>query len=109
MKRIVASLLAGALALSLVACGGSDSSSAPASTAGSASTGSASAATELSGAVTTGGSTSVESVIGILTEAFKEIQRMWTLLTTPPALAPASPVQRGHAGYRPFQPRAEGR
>ena len=33
-----------------------------------------SAATELSGAVTTGGSTSVESVIGILTEAFKEIQ-----------------------------------
>ena len=70
MKRIVASLLAGALALSLVACGGSDSSSAPASTAGSASTGSASAATELSGAVTTGGSTSVESVIGILTEAF---------------------------------------
>ena len=74
MKRIVASLLAGALALSLVACGGSDSSSAPASTAGSARTGSASAATELSGAVTTGGSTSVESVIGILTEAFKEIQ-----------------------------------
>ena len=74
MKRIVASLLAGALALSLVACGGSDSSSAPGSTAGSASTGSASAATELSGAVTTGGSTSVESVIGILTEAFKEIQ-----------------------------------
>lgn len=74
MKRIVASLLAGALALSLVACGGSDSSSAPARTAGSASTGSASAATELSGAVTTGGSTSVESVIGILTEAFKEIQ-----------------------------------
>ena len=74
MKRIVASLLAGALAISLVACGGSDSSSAPASTAGSASTGSASAATELSGAVTTGGSTSVESVIGILTEAFKEIQ-----------------------------------
>ena len=74
MKRIVASLLAGALALSLVACGGSDSSSAPASTAGSASTGSASAATELSGAVTTGGSTSVESVIGILTEAFTEIQ-----------------------------------
>ena len=74
MKRIVASLLAGALALSLVACGGSDSSSAPASTDGSASTGSASAATELSGAVTTGGSTSVESVIGILTEAFKEIQ-----------------------------------
>ncbi|MFQ9901206.1 MAG: phosphate ABC transporter substrate-binding protein [Ruthenibacterium sp.] len=74
MKRIVASLLAGALALSLVACGGSDSSSAPASTAGSASTGSASAATELSGVVTTGGSTSVESVIGILTEAFKEIQ-----------------------------------
>ena len=74
MKRIVASLLAGALALSLVACGGSDSSSAPASTAGSASTGSASAATELSGAVTTGGSTSLESVIGILTEAFKEIQ-----------------------------------
>ena len=74
MKRIVVSLLAGALALSLVACGGSDSSSAPASTAGSASTGSASAATELSGAVTTGGSTSVESVIGILTEAFKEIQ-----------------------------------
>lgn len=74
MKRIVASLLAGALALSLVACGDSDSSSAPASTAGSASTGSASAATELSGAVTTGGSTSVESVIGILTEAFKEIQ-----------------------------------
>ena len=74
MKRIVAALLAGALALSLVACGGSDSSSAPASTAGSASTGSASAATELSGAVTTGGSTSVESVIGILTEAFKEIQ-----------------------------------
>ena len=62
------------MALSLVACGGSDSSSAPASTAGSASTGSASAATELSGAVTTGGSTSVESVIGILTEAFKEIQ-----------------------------------
>ena len=75
MKRITASLLAGALALSLVACGGTPASSAAGSASTPASSGAASsAASALSGAVTTGGSTSVESVIGILTEAFREVQ-----------------------------------
>ena len=75
MKRITASLLAGALALSLVACGGTPASSSAGQAGTPASSGSASsAASALSGAVTTGGSTSVEGVIGILTEAFREVQ-----------------------------------
>ena len=75
MKRITASLLAGALALALVACGGTPASSSAGQAGTPASSGAASsAASALSGAVTTGGSTSVEGVIGILTEAFREVQ-----------------------------------
>ena len=71
-------MLAGILALSMVACGGSSSSSAAASEP-AASTPASSAAetssseatgTELSGSVSTNGSTSMENVIGILSEQF---------------------------------------
>lgn len=74
MKRIVASLLAGALALTLVACGSTPSSTVDQSSTSASATQGSSEGTALSGKVTTGGSTSVESVIGILTEAFKEAQ-----------------------------------
>ena len=74
----MATMLAGILALSMVACGGSSSSSAAASEP-AASTPASSAAetssseatgTELSGSVSTNGSTSMENVIGILSEQF---------------------------------------
>lgn len=78
MRKIMATMLAGILALSMVACGGSSSSSAAASEP-AASTPASSAAetssseatgTELSGSVSTNGSTSMENVIGILSEQF---------------------------------------
>ncbi len=74
MKRIVAFLLAGALALTLVACGSTPSSTAEQGSTSASEAQGSSEGTALSGKVTTGGSTSVESVIGILTEAFKEAQ-----------------------------------
>ena len=74
MKRIVAFLLAGALALTLVACGSTPSSTAEQGSTSASEAQGSSEGTALSGKVTTGGSTSVESVIGILTEAFTEAQ-----------------------------------
>ena len=49
------------------------------------------AAEDLSGAIATGGSTSVEDVIGSLSEAFMEEYRMWILHMIPTEAAPASP------------------
>lgn len=78
MKKLISAVLAGSMAVSLAACGGSaDSSStaaAPAATDAPAasSTATAAAASDLSGKVTTGGSTSMEKVIGALQEAFME-------------------------------------
>ena len=63
MKRFMAMAIACVMAAGLVACGGSEST-ATTSTAGSTA--------DLSGAVATGGSTSVEKVIGALSEAFME-------------------------------------
>ena len=79
MKKIVSVLCAGAMmALCLTGCGGSASSSSAAassSTAASSSSAAASASTEaLSGTVATGGSTSMESVMAALQEAFLEVQ-----------------------------------
>ena len=75
MKKLFAVILAGALALSLAACGSASSSSAAAPAASapaSAPAASSAAPAALSGKVTTGGSTSVEKVIGALTEAFMQ-------------------------------------
>ena len=110
MKRITASLLAGALALSLVACGGTPASSSAGQAGTPASSDAASsAASALSGAVTTGGSTSVEGVIGILTEAFREVQPDVDVTYDPTGSRRRHHRRlRGHAGHRPFQPRAEG-
>ena len=72
MKKFITLVLALAMALSLVACGSSDSN-----TNDNAENGAASSATEtetgnLSGKVTTGGSTSMQLVMSMLTEAFVE-------------------------------------
>lgn len=66
MKQIGSLALAAVLALSLAACGGASSSE----TASSSPAGSSTAA--LSGKVATGGSTSMEKVIGALSEAFMQ-------------------------------------
>lgn len=76
MKRFMAMAIACVMAAGLVACGGSESTattSTTGSTAGSTTAGTAEESTaDLSGAVATGGSTSVEKVIGALSEAFME-------------------------------------
>lgn len=76
IKRFMAMAIACVMAAGLVACGGSDSTASTASTAGSTTASSAAGSkadtTALSGAVATGGSTSVEKVIGALSEAFME-------------------------------------
>ena len=76
MKRFMAMAIACVMAAGLVACGGSESTATPSttgSTAGSTTAGTAEETTaDLSGAVATGGSTSVEKVIGALSEAFME-------------------------------------
>lgn len=76
MKRFMAMAIACVMAAGLVACGGSESTattSITGSTAGSTTAGTAEETTaDLSGAVATGGSTSVEKVIGALSEAFME-------------------------------------
>ncbi len=68
MKKIIAIALSAVLALSFAACGSTASSSAP-GTSGSVAQSTNAA---LSGKVTTGGSTSVEKVIGALSEAFMQ-------------------------------------
>ena len=76
MKRFMAMAIACVMAAGLVACGGSESTattSTAGSTAGSTTASTAEETTaDLSGAVATGGSTSVEKVIGALSEAFME-------------------------------------
>ena len=80
MKKITSILCAGAMmALCLTGCGGSaSSSSAAASSSTAAQTSSSQAASAstaaVSGTVATGGSTSLESVIAALQEAFLELQ-----------------------------------
>lgn len=77
MKRFMAMAIACVMAAGLVACGGSESTATTSTTDSTAATSTTteSAAEEtadLSGAVATGGSTSVEKVIGALSEAFME-------------------------------------
>ncbi len=81
MKRISALLLSGALCLGLLAgCGGGTSSTpstAPEQSAAAATESTApsdTGATEVTGTVNTNGSTSMESVMGSLIEAFREVQ-----------------------------------
>ena len=75
MKKAQSALIAGAMILSLPACGATSSSTANTSSAAETSS-SAAASTEatgtVSGSVTTGGSTSVEKVILSLSEAFMQ-------------------------------------
>ncbi|MEG0910373.1 MAG: phosphate ABC transporter substrate-binding protein [Ruthenibacterium sp.] len=70
MKKIIASVTAAVLALSLVACGAPASSEA--APAQNETKPAQSTAAALSGKVSTGGSTSVEKVIGALNEAFMQ-------------------------------------
>ena len=76
MKRFMAMAIACVMAAGLVACGGSESTATTSTTSSTAGSTTASTAEEttadLSGAVATGGSTSVEKVIGALSEAFME-------------------------------------
>ena len=84
MKKLIALLMASVLALSLAACSNSgnnnsqapeNNSQTPASQPADNSTApSQSADQEISGTVNTNGSTSMESVMGYLTEGFKEVQ-----------------------------------
>ena len=76
MKRISALVLSGVLCLGLLAgCGGgtaSEPSTAPSDSASAAP--SENVSTQLSGTINTNGSTSMESVMGYLTEGFAEVQ-----------------------------------
>ena len=76
LKKVLSMGVVAAMALSLAACGGADSSSEAASEPASTAPGSSEAVSseaegeELSGSVSTNGSTSMENVIGILSEQF---------------------------------------
>lgn len=73
-KRTLALMLSAALCVGLLAgCGGSDTGSAN-TPAGGNSESPAGNSTQVSGTVNTNGSTSMESVMGYLTEGFKEVQ-----------------------------------
>lgn len=77
MKRFMAMAIACVMAAGLVACGGSESTATTSTTDSTAATSTTASTAEettadLSGAVATGGSTSVEKVIGALSEAFME-------------------------------------
>ena len=77
MKRFMAMAIACVMAAGLVACGGSESTATTSTTESTAATSTTTESTaeetaDLSGAVATGGSTSVEKVIGALSEAFME-------------------------------------
>ena len=81
MKKLTCLGLALVMALSLTACGGNNSAGSNSNGAGNSNTGSSAGVqstdnnntqTELSGSVTTNGSTSMESVVLILKEAFEE-------------------------------------
>lgn len=77
MKRFMAMAIACVMAAGLVACGGSESTATTSTTDSTAATSTTTESTaeetaDLSGAVATGGSTSVEKVIGALSEAFME-------------------------------------
>ena len=97
MKRIMSIALCLVLALSLAACGQTAApaaTTAPVASAAPAAT-EAPAAVKLSGTVATDGSTSMEKVIGALSESFMARRRTALPLTTiPPAPAPASPPCR---------------
>ena len=80
-KRTLALMLSAALCVGMLAgCGGGDTGSAntPAGNTGSPAVTESEtpddATTELTGTVVTNGSTSMESVMGSLTEAFREVQ-----------------------------------
>lgn len=74
-KRTLALMLSAALCVGLLAgCGGTTSNSTTSPAGGSQAPSSETPATELSGTVVTNGSTSMESVMGSLIEAFKEVQ-----------------------------------
>ncbi|WP_130870267.1 phosphate ABC transporter substrate-binding protein [Intestinimonas massiliensis (ex Afouda et al. 2020)] len=75
-KRTLALMLSTALCVGMLAgCGSSnDTTNTPAADGSSPAADGNTPATELSGTVVTNGSTSMESVMGALTEAFKEVQ-----------------------------------
>ena len=87
MKKIIALVLTALLALSLVACGSETKTDDTDKTEDKT-------ATELTGTVSTDGSTSMEKVIGALSESFMAQNGGVTVTTTPPAPAPASPPCR---------------
>ena len=73
-KRTLALMLSTALCVGMLAgCGGGDTGNTNTPAAGSSQTPSSNT-TELSGTVVTNGSTSMESLMGVLTEAFREVQ-----------------------------------
>ena len=78
LRRIFAIFTACALAASLTACGGSQD------TESQADAGETSESTTLSGAIATGGSTSVEKVIGALSESFMELNPDVDITYDPP-------------------------
>ena len=73
-RLLVAAMVSALTLTSLTGCGGSSSSDKTSSEAnsGTSSSGSSSSSTELSGSVATDGSTSMEKVVGALSEAFME-------------------------------------
>ena len=94
-KRTLALMLSAALCVGLLAgCGSGNNDSANTPAAGGSETPSQESTAALSGTVNTNGSTSMESVMGYLTEGFKEVQPGITVNYTAPVPAPASPAPR---------------
>ena len=96
-KRTLALMLSAALCVGLLAgCGSGNNDPVNTPAAGGSETPSQESTAALSGTVNTNGSTSMESVMGYLTEGFKEVQPGITVNydVPAPAPAPASPAPR---------------
>lgn len=109
-KRTLALMLSAALCVGLLAgCGSGNNDSANTPAAGGSETPSQESTAALSGTVNTNGSTSMESVMGYLTEGFKEVQPGITVNYTGLRFQRRRHRRPGrHLRHRPGLPRPEG-
>ena len=101
MKKIIALVLTALLALSLVACGSETKTDDADKTEDKTST-------ELTGTVSTDGSTSMEKVIGALSESFMAQNGGVTVNYNPTGSGSGIRRAGGHLRHRPVLPCAEG-
>lgn len=108
-KRTLALMLSAALCVGLLAgCGSGNNDPVNTPAAGGSETPSQESTAALSGTVNTNGSTSMESVMGYLTEGFKEVRPHHGELHRAPVPARRHRRPGRHLRHRPGLPRPEG-